>query len=80
MIKFNVGDGVQVINYGEHAFIQPNCSTCGQEGVWKDHMMHIIGKTGIVSDVVQQNGEYLYAVNGIPEKQRWYKFDQLKQL
>lgn len=72
---FNIGDKVEVVNYGSMAYVIA-CS--GVDGYWYDYMPWLIGKTGVVYSVKECQGCWIYGVDGIPEKCAWYDEEQLK--
>lgn len=77
MSKFNKGDTVRVIGFGELAGKDAGCVSCGHSNEGQDVMPQIVGRIGVIENVVQANGYTLYELSGIPEKKLWYLEEQL---
>lgn len=70
--KFGIGDKVKIVKYGHAARFSDKSG-------W-DMIPQIVGKEGLVSEVLLSQGEYSYSVKGIPEKHAWYYEDQLEMI
>lgn len=75
--KYHQGDTVKVVDYGEMATRQMPCNNCGQ-AKWWDALPSVVGKTGIVEQVIFASGIPLYVLSGIPEKAQFYDEQQLR--
>jgi len=78
MSELKVGVQVKIVGYGELTTGNGGCPTCGHSDSQTDVMPHIVGKKGVINQVVQENGFVRYGLSGIPEKARWYFSDQLR--
>lgn len=78
MSKFNKGQKVKVIWYGEIVLSLGGCVGCGKEQIYKDAQPEVIGKIGIIDEVETAHGLPVYSLSGIPEKARWFNEEQLK--
>lgn len=75
MSKFNIGNRVQIVGYGEMGW-QPAC--CGKQGSITDSMPDLIGKQGVIEEVLESGERTLYTLSGIPSKRQFYRDEQLK--
>lgn len=83
--KINIGDKVRVVGAGGIVFTDtPMVSTSfvylGYENGfhWYDILPKIIGKEGVVTNVIESQGRLMYSLSGIPEKVSWYSEFQLE--
>ena len=88
MNKFNIGDKVEIINYGSlHEYMKDNppwhrffeglpIYKETKDFILYDSDKEIIGKTGIIAKVSGNS----YAIINIPAKYAWYDEDQLKMV
>lgn len=73
-MKFNPGDIVVIVNYGNRLF------TIHQDGskTASDSLPGIVGRQGTVTEATIKMDQPSYSVSGIPEKQAYYNEDQLQ--
>lgn len=91
--NFKAGDSIRVINYGHLIWESKDPRTMPEEFRLKrkayyetdkirciDLNPELVGKEGIISEASISQGEWSYAVDGIPEKCAWYDEDQLEMI
>ena len=84
--KFEIGDKVKVVNYGHLMWTNKKSGTKvnwpiineDENTIWNDMQSEIVGKYGVVKDVIETQGIVQYSLNGIPQKSAWYNEEQLE--
>jgi hypothetical protein len=84
--KFEIGDKVKVVNYGhlmwsnKKSGMKMKLPIISEDGniVWHDFLSKIVGKVGVVVEVIETQGIVNYSLNGIPQKTSWYNEEQLE--
>lgn len=69
---FGIGDKVKIINYG-HYFYDPMLGNC-------DMIPEIVGCEGLIKEVSNSQGDYMYSLHGVPKKQSWFMENQLEMV
>ena len=80
MTKFKVGDHVKIINYGHQmmSIVLRADSEKADDPEYFDMSPELIGQTGVIIEANTDSNGDAYAIDNIPQKQAWYRNDQLE--